>query len=929
MDQESKDYELSERSQRSARGRQSYQEGYSFEDRVAELYRLLHYKVEHGRLFSGRQVDLFLTGCFGDLTIHRAIECKVGQVKSEHIDSFIAKLRLVRREYPAAQGTIVSGLSFSNAVASQAAQEGIQLTLYRDLAAQLFDGHAYANNIIREAESNERYPRHLYIEPYIGYDIVGDGNPAFEIIDEWLHDSDWNQLTLLGDVGTGKSFISRMIGFRLATKFLENPLENPLPIRIDLRNADREFSLEGLILTHLTKNGLSQVNFDIFEYSLSQGHIVLILDGFDEMAARITPQVTSRNFFELARAVNGRAKVLLTCRTHYFKNRTEEEEVILGSSQDYGSETARDLYWELISRKGFKIAYLRSFEISQIEAYVSRAKPFSFTEAIKKIRSTYNLLELSQRPLLLEMIVKSLDKLTVKHINTATLYEVFTDAWVHRDKWRDVLSPNEKLTFLMALARSLWDDDAPSIHYTRLFEYVHQRLASQIQDAQLLIEIDSEIRTASFLTRDGSGYYGFAHKSYAEFFLARYLAQQLNSGCADCLHTRRLSPEIAGFMIDIVDLKEVESLLEAILLSEYKPLISENALVCLYGFRRAAALGRQVFGENQDSDSIVVGLPPNMKLNGAQLDQVTLEAATMVGTDFSGANLTETVLTHTDLSNSNLVDANLEKARLDHSILCSAAIRSACLIKANLEKADLSGADLNGSNLSESYLLQVIHEGTNFNKVIWHGAILPEELQQTANQYTYDKIKNTAEESNNPITDEYWKIIERLYPFMIRITEASSFTSGFDPGDVVSDVIIRLAAPAYLEKITRLSEAEQERYIFLEIKNTLRARYTRSNREVLVSDLFEFDKELYGNDPGTVNDSRREVEDTLSKRILIAKMKSVLSKEAWHILEDYALKGISIEEIAARESKSVRTIRRMLSKSKEILREHLVQEYSV
>ena len=63
---------------RGDRGRKSYTEGHAFEHRVADLYRLLHYEVQHGRLFSGRQVDLFLTGRFGDLVVHRAIECKAG-----------------------------------------------------------------------------------------------------------------------------------------------------------------------------------------------------------------------------------------------------------------------------------------------------------------------------------------------------------------------------------------------------------------------------------------------------------------------------------------------------------------------------------------------------------------------------------------------------------------------------------------------------------------------------------------------------------------------------------------------------------------------------------------------------------------------------------------------------------------------------------
>ena len=138
-----------------------------------------------------------------------------------------------------------------------------------------------------------------------------------------------------------------------------------MPVRIDLRHADREFSLEGLILNHLYRSGLPQVSFDIFLYSLFEGNIVLILDGFDEMAARVSPLVTRRNFHELARCVQKRSKVLLTCRTHYFKSRTEEEEVILGDRNKFDANV-RELYWELISRKGYRIAYLSPFTFSQV-----------------------------------------------------------------------------------------------------------------------------------------------------------------------------------------------------------------------------------------------------------------------------------------------------------------------------------------------------------------------------------------------------------------------------------------------------------------------------------------------------------------------------------------------------------------------------------
>ena len=899
-------------------GRRNNEGGHSFEERAAELYRLLRYDVEHGRLFSGRQVDLFLTTRLGDITIRRAVECKSGPVKAEHIDEFLIKFRLVRREYPTAIGTIISLASFTDAVASHAAAEGIQLTLYRDLAAQLLDGHLYAQNLLRESSANEQYPVFMFVEPLIGYDVSGPSLRAFRLMDEWLKDGQWNQLTLLGDVGTGKSFLSKMIARRLAGDYLKNPLENPLPILIDLRNADREFSLEGLILTHFARTGLSQVSFEIFQHVLAQGNIVLILDGFDEMAARITPQVTIRNFHELSRSVKAQAKVLLTCRTHYFKSRTEEEEIILGRKEDYGSEMALDLYWELISRKGFRIAYLRPFDLMQVEAYVKRARPRDSKQALKKIRNTYNLMELSQRPMLLEMIVKSIDKLTTSEINASTLYKIFTGTWVHRDQWRDVLPPEAKLSFLMALARSLWHDDRTTIHYSSLSAYVRTELGHAILDPQQFVEVESEIRTASFLTRDEAGNYGFAHKSYAEFFFARDVASQFKTGNFDCLHTRRFSPEILSFLKDMINAHDVERELERIVCEPYRPLVSENALICLYGFRRHKRISEYPQKE------LKIPLPAGMKLTGAQLDHVTLEGAGLIEVDMSRANLSGAILTNADLTNANLVNANFEKGDLSWAILNGARMNGSNCVGANLEGARLIETDLSLVDLSDAYLLEIEHRDTDFSSVKFSGALLPDSISMMFVDETYDSFTriNLAGDSEGTV-DENWAYIVSVYPKIIRAAKLVALHYRTDERDIASQLALELLRSKYQEKLKGYDDEYQIDYLYW-----MAERIVRNERGVKNVKSVSLD------DKKAISDYRRfmpivhpEVEEEIlfeeNKRALQEVIENELPDQMKRVLKSYYSESGDMRRIAEVENLSLNTVYRMLKRAQQILVEKL------
>lgn len=937
-----------------------------FEERVAEIYRLLHFNVEYGRKFSEREVKLFLARRLGDITIYRAIDCQLDTIEQSHIDAFALTMRNVTQEYSSVHGTIVTSTSFKPDLDVYAKGQNIQLITYKDLSSQLLDGHKYAHRLRKECLTNERYKLPLYIESFIGHEATDEGITQELFIDEWLNDSEWNQLTLLGDVGTGKSFLCRVIAFRYIEKFLKNPLINPLPILIDLRKAEREFSLEGLILTHFAQNGLAEVTFDVFQHALSNGQILLILDGFDEMAARVTRQVTNRNFHELTRCVKGRAKVLLTCRTHYFKSRTEEEEVVLGIKQNYESEIARDLYWELIARRGYKIAYLMPFNIPQIEQYVRRTKPKTYKQVLHKIRATYNLMELSQRPMLLEMIVKSIDKLEGKQINAATLYRVVTDVWIHRDEWRDVLTPEEKLALLMNLAQRLWLEDALSIHYTTLLEYLKRQFDSQIIDSRELFEIDSEIRTASFLTRDDSGNYGFAHRSHMEFFFARYLADELSKGNFECINTRRISPEIIGFLQDMIDTSKIEQQFEEILCSEYRPMISENALICLYGFRRNKKLS-ELSSVDQTAKAFTVPLPQNMKLKDAQLEQVTLEGANLEGADLTAANLSEAILNYSNLQKARLSKAVLEKASLSNANLKLVCADETSFIGSNLENADLSGSSLKNADLTDCFLIGIKIQDANLASASFKGAEFSVEYQNFASQYSdVGGINQRLQSSGQSNIDEYWKIIEELRPWMLRVSRLTALQKGEDAEDVVSDIIVSLANQQRIEKLSKMNFEERKAYIYQLIRVNLYRLAYKEGRDDQIPDDFYFKYEIIDegdfwevkqetnedededeyfeedyyeidrlgsaisiDDEETTIDfgdlESREWEDKLLEKQLIREIKTFLSEDLWQVVEAKYWYGYNVTEIATQRNSSPVDIQRMLVKARYLLKSYFAK----
>ncbi|TDF39301.1 sigma-70 family RNA polymerase sigma factor [Alteromonadaceae bacterium M269] len=776
-------------------------------ERVAEIYSLLNYDVERDLTIENQKVDLKLVRRLADIEIQRVIFLHDAERGIEQIDSCAIKLHAINKHNPQISGTIICPNAMDNEFIVRANSHDIKVTTLAELESQLFDSSGYINKIIRETEGDPRYSLDLFIEPFIGDTLSSASEQARTFISSWLENPEERQLTVLGDVGIGKTFLSRVIAYEAALKYRENPGLARLPIRIDLRNADRQFTLEGLFLSHFSNNELGELSFDLFRHALRSGRVLVIFDGFDEMSAKVTPKITARNFQELARIVEGNAKVVLTCRTHYFKSRSDEQEVVYGEDSSYGSESARELYWDLISRRGFQICYLREFNISQVTAYVNKVKKSKAPAAIKKIKSIYNLEELCQRPMLLEMIVKSIGKIDTKNISAAMLYQVFTDAWIHRDKWRDILTPEEKCEFLESLACLLTIRGEESIHYSVLAEFVKGGVAAKISDPKHLLEIDSDVRTSTFLTRDDNGNYGFTHKSYREFFHARSIRTAILSCDYAPLSKRRLSPEEIGFTVDLLNMNTAGADhilidIESKLTTAYDQYISENLLLILIAMKRGPAWERPEITET-------VELPDELQLQNAILNQLDLHNIRMNKANLEGADLSESSLIHSFLIGANSYGTSYSSCELSFSHFDGANLSEANFQNANLSKCSLKGATLQNCTFRDTTVADVEIAGadltgSNYNGVLLSEAVIP---NVPGDIKLLDYISNRGDiRSDLQIMLEDPKFILKIRTILARIVK--SYASLISTDDLMQDTLLRLLTrpPAI--------EFENEQHIF-------------------------------------------------------------------------------------------------------------------
>jgi uncharacterized protein YjbI with pentapeptide repeats len=698
---------------------------------VAGLFRLNGYTVTGPVNKYGGEVDLVAVRP-GDLFPDPIyLEVTVEHVDNDKYAADLTKLASIATQEPSAKRMIISSKGFSERVLAKAEAAGISTFTFEELERRFQRFEPYIARVLEdgtEATALQQLAA-VYEEPDF-HDSLGH-DQATGYLTRWLKDDAAQRwLIVTGEYGTGKTALTRVLLKRWLESYrLDSTL--PVPFRIELRTFTRQFDAPSLLHAFLDQNGLSDLPIQFVMSLIRSGRVVLLLDGYDEMAQYMHARERRVCLEALAQLSADGARGILTSRPNYF---TEAEELQVLDALYTSLEQAGTLTHDetsLIAEEREVDALFEQHFIERVERQLRDLSP-SQTEALVRrqlsgseqaeqvvvglLRRIFRTDEegadiaLSGKPVIISYLLEIADTLTARDVpeERVTEWQVY-DLVVRNLMVRDLraapeLLPARRRAFLGRLALLLSRREYSVLSDPDFAEFVRSDFETELRAVppeareERLQQYVTDLRRSATLTRASVGGVSgsrFSHNSLREFLASETLLAQLESAAL----ARRETPVSPAMRNFVASQSETERRTLIDRLAGYWPAREDHDGA---GQLLSLLWNALLITHAAEQDSVRTALATiagdALDFRAVALDDMSLDSAgapVLRRAVFSGAALTRVAFGGCDLG-----EAKFDGAVLDEVDFAASQLRKASFVGAAFADVDISAADVKEANFT-------------------------------------------------------------------------------------------------------------------------------------------------------------------------------------------------------------------------------------
>lgn len=704
---------------------------------VGELFALNNYEVEYGKKIHGAEVDIVATpkgGAFGSIIY---LEVTVQYVDNTKYGKDLTKFAMVREKDSSCVCICVSTTGFTPDVRERAETTRITLRTYAELFSQFEKFSTYVDGIL--ANRDIATLAQTYEEPYFRDERGEHLAPAW--LNEWKLDpnpaSNW--LVVLGEYGTGKTALTLKLQHDWLQSYLNAP-HHPIPVRIELRSFVRQFDARSLLHHFLDSNQLGHIPVDFLLHLIRSRRVVLLLDGYDEMAQFLNARERRACLAALAELAGEGAKGVLTSRPNYF---TEAEELhvfdaLYASLEQSGyfvgqmdklflaQEQAVDSLLEryLVNKNE---RYLRDLTPEQTESLVRRKladNPIGqkvVLDLLKKVfreESEGRRQSLGGKPVIISYLLELVEYLSADAVDydSASLsewqiYKLIVDRLMLRDLQRSpTIPPVKRREALQRLAVQLSSKSSPGAteetFYAVVDDFFRTELRRLSPEEQRIRrdELFQDLRSSATLTRSersSPSVWQFSHNSLREFLAAEVIVGTMCSARLIDINFP-ISRAMRSFIAALPD-EAARQFLQAM-----EGFWAKRPPQGLGAYFSAAfdLLRTRPEGLRTSMSALMRTTEGRLEFNEMSLRDIEFTGSELGSASqfiCSGSTLTEVIFRGLDMTGSNFEGATFDRCSFVDCKLNSSNFRSSFLFECNFNRVEVESCDFslidNDSNI--------------------------------------------------------------------------------------------------------------------------------------------------------------------------------------------------------------------------------------